>query len=64
LILTDLERLTAAYQAMNPWAKKLLLDIAGDYVKLFPVPKPASHLNLVPRPARGQPKAGSDSATG
>ncbi|MFL6672917.1 MAG: hypothetical protein ACJ8LG_06475 [Massilia sp.] len=47
--MTGIEQLTAAYESMNPWARKLLRDIAEDYAKLFPAPKRASKLSQVPR---------------
>lgn len=34
--MTHLPELIAAYAAMNPWARKLLRDLAKDYWKLFP----------------------------
>lgn len=45
--MTDLERLTAAFQAMDPWARGHLLDLARQYANKWPVPKPAPHLQLV-----------------
>jgi hypothetical protein len=45
--MSDLERLTTAFQAMNPWARDLLRALAEDYALLFPAPKPAPHLRLV-----------------
>lgn len=60
--MTDLERLTAAYESMNPWARKLLRDLAEDYAKLFPAPKSASRLSLVPRSMPKPAMDGSGSA--
>jgi hypothetical protein len=41
--MTDLERLTAAFEAMNPWARELLRDLAEGYAVDFPEPKPTPH---------------------
>lgn len=42
----DVSKVTAAYAAMNPWARKLLIDVAAQYAKRWPAPKP--QLSLVP----------------
>ncbi|PIL46096.1 hypothetical protein CR105_03115 [Massilia eurypsychrophila] len=56
--MTDLERLTAAFHAMNPWAQRLLSDLAEKYAVGFPAPRPKTHLRLVAvgrqRPPRGK----------
>jgi hypothetical protein len=44
--MTDLERLTAAFEAMNPWARELLRDLAEGYAIDFPAPTPAPDLQL------------------
>lgn len=38
--MTDLERLAAAFQAMSPWARHLLRDLAEGYAVDFPAPNP------------------------
>lgn len=45
--MTHLPDLIAAYAAMSPWARSLLLDIALDYAKKFPAPKKQANLTLV-----------------
>lgn len=39
--------LIAAYAAMSPWARSLLLDVAKDYAIKFPAPKKQVSLTLV-----------------
>jgi hypothetical protein len=39
--MTDLERLTAAFHAMNHWARGMLLELAMGFVEDFPTPKAA-----------------------
>lgn len=46
--MSDLEQLSADFQAMNPWAKKLLGELAKAYALRWPAPKPPPHLQLVP----------------
>jgi hypothetical protein len=40
--MTDLGRLTAAFNAMNPWARGMLVELAMGYVEDFPVSKSAT----------------------
>jgi hypothetical protein len=39
--MTDLERLTAAFHAMNPWARGMLVELAMGYAEDFPAAKAA-----------------------
>jgi hypothetical protein len=39
--MTDLERLIAAFDAMNPWARGMLLELATGIIEDFPVSKAA-----------------------
>lgn len=53
-----LPELIAAYSAMSPWARSLLLDVANDYAVKFPAPKKQPNLTLVqPDGVRIQPAA-------
>jgi hypothetical protein len=45
--MTDRDRLTVAFDAMNPWSRGMLLELAEGYAVDFPAPKPAPHLPLV-----------------
>jgi hypothetical protein len=40
--MTDLERLTTAFEAMNLWARELLRELAEGYAVGFPEPEPSS----------------------
>jgi hypothetical protein len=39
--MTDLERLTTAFRAINPWARKLLEELALGFVEDFSAAKSA-----------------------
>lgn len=45
--MSDLPDILKAYEAMNPWAQSLLLEIAQDYARQFPAPKKNPSLTLV-----------------
>lgn len=45
--MNELDRPAAAFQAMNPWAQRLLRELSERYAVDFPVPKPKPHLRLV-----------------
>lgn len=43
-----IHEMTAAYAAMDPWARGLILTLAIDYASRFPAPRPAAfRLSLV-----------------
>ena len=46
--MTDLDRVSAAFGAMSPWARGMVLELAEGYVVDFPAQKPAPHLPLAP----------------
>jgi hypothetical protein len=48
--MSDLERVTAAFQAMPPWARVQLRDLAEDYAK------PAPHLRLMQTSGASAPR--------
>lgn len=45
--MTHLPELIKAYEAMTPWARALLRDVASDYAKKFPAPRKQPSLTLV-----------------
>jgi hypothetical protein len=50
--------LVAAYAAMSPWARELLMDVAKDYAEKFPAPRKQVNLTLVQASCvRSQPAA-------
>jgi hypothetical protein len=57
--MTDVDRLTAAFDAMSPWARGLILELAQVYAVDFPAPKPAPH---VPAGPAGRTAASQSSA--
>jgi hypothetical protein len=50
--MTDLERLIAAFHAINPWARGVLVELAMGYAEDFPVSKAAAN-TLLPGAAEG-----------